>query len=93
MIRESDQSHVGIYLLEGGEHTGALDNIHGTDRAPGDGGGVTLGEDGDGATIDHELPVSGGDLTLVLTMGRVIPEKMPPVSTWYDRISLVQNCM
>ena len=93
MIRLSGRSQVSIYLLEGGEHPSALDNIHGADRAPRDGGGVTLGEDGDGATIDHELPVSGGDLTLVLSMGGVIPEKMPLVNTSYDRISLAQNCM
>ena len=74
MIRLSGRSQVSIYLLEGGEHTSALDNVHGADRAPGDGGGITLGEDGDGATINHELPVSGRDLTLVLAMGRVIPE-------------------
>ena len=87
----SGQSRAGNYLLEGGEHTSTLDDVNGADRAPGDGGGVTLGEDGDGATIDHELPVSGGDLTLVLSMGRVIPDIMPRVTICYDRISLAQK--
>ena len=93
MINLSGQSRAGVYLLEGGEDTSALDDVYGADRAPGDGGGVTLGEDGDGATIDHELPVSGGDLTLVLSMGRVIPDIMPPVNTCYGTCSLAQKCI
>ena len=71
---------VGPGLLEGGEHPGALHHVHGPHAAPGDGGGVTLGEDGDGATINHQLAIGGGDLALVLAVSRVIPE-MPLVNT------------
>merc|ERR1719464_1813032 len=70
---------VGPGLLEGGEHPGALHHVHGPHAAPGDGGGVTLGEDGDGATINHQLAIGGGDLALVLTMSRVILEHIDHV--------------
>ena len=65
---------VGPGLLQGGKHSCALHHIHCPDTGPGDGGGVTLREDSDGATINHQLTISSGDLTLVLAVSRVIPE-------------------
>ena len=64
---------MGPGLLQGGEHPSALHHIHGPDTGPGDGGGVTLREDSDGATINHQLTISSRDLTLVLAVSGVIP--------------------
>ena len=68
-------------LLQGCEHPSALHHIHGPHAAPGDGGGVTLREHGDGAAVNNELAVNGRDLALVLTVGRIIPEKSYVVET------------
>ena len=60
-------------LLQSGEHSGGLHNVLGPDRAPGDGGGIPLTEDGDGVTVNHQLPVHCRHLSLVLTVGGVVP--------------------
>lgn len=63
---------VGGGLVDGGEDTGGLDNVVSTRRAPGDVGGVTLGEDGDLLAVDNELAVLGGDLALEDTVSGVV---------------------
>lgn len=61
-------------LLDGGEDTGGLDNVVGTDRAPGDGRGVFLTEDGDGLAVDDELTVLGLDGALEAAVYGVVLE-------------------
>ena len=84
---------VGTSLLEGRKYPGALHHVHGAHGAPWDGGGVALGEHGDGPTVHHQLPVSGGDLALVLAMGGVIPDTSSLVKTQKGGLSLAQSFM
>ena len=62
-------------LLQGGEHPGGLNNVGGAHGAPGNGGRVSLTEDSDGVAVNNKLPVNCGHLSLVLTVGGVIPEQ------------------
>ena len=51
-------------LLDGGEDSGGLNDVGSADGAPGDGGGVLLGEDGDLVALDDKLAVADLDVAL-----------------------------
>src|SRR3989304_5422191 len=53
---------------------GRLDDDRGTDVAPFQVGGLTLGGDADRATIDHQFAVLDLHGALELPVGRVVPE-------------------
>ena len=61
-------------LLDGGEDTGGLDDVGGADGAPGDGGGVLLGEDGDLVALDDKLAVADLDMALEAAVDGVVLE-------------------
>jgi len=65
---------VKLSLLLGGEDTGGLDDVVGTGLAPGDGGGVTLREEGDLLAVDGQTFTSNLNGTLELAVGAVIAE-------------------
>lgn len=65
---------VGGGLLGGGEDTGRLDDVLGTSVLPGDGGRVPLGVELDGLTVDDKVVALNLDVTLELTVGRVVLE-------------------
>lgn len=69
-------------LLLSGEDTGGLDNVGGTGLAPGDGSGVTLGEEGDLLAVDDETVLNVLDLTLELTVGGVVLEHVGLCRRW-----------
>jgi hypothetical protein len=60
---------VGRGLVNGGEDTGRLDDVVGTGSTPLDLGRVTLGVDVDGSSVDDELSVLVGSLSLELSVG------------------------
>ena len=55
-------------LLLGQEQARGLDDILSAHFGPGQVGGVTLGEHGDGLAVDHDVIALGGDLTLELAV-------------------------
>lgn len=59
-------------LLGGGEDTGGLDNVLGTSLGPGDVGGVTLGVEADELAVDLDAILGAFDVTLELTVLRVV---------------------
>lgn len=61
-------------LLGGGEDTSGLDDVGSASGAPGDGSGVTLGEEANLLAVDDEALVVGLDGTLEATVGAVILE-------------------
>lgn len=65
---------VSSSLLGGGEDTSGLDNVLGAGVLPGNGGRVTLGVELDSVAVDLEVLTVLGNLTLEVTVGRVILE-------------------
>lgn len=65
---------VGGGLLVGGEDTGGLNDVLGALLGPGDGGGVTLGVEGDLLAVDNEVLAVDLDVTLEDTVGGVVLE-------------------
>ena len=61
-------------LLHGGEDTAGFHYILSTSIAPFDFGGISLLEDGDGASIDDKLPVLSLHGAMELAMGGIILE-------------------
>ena len=72
-------------LLDGGEDTGGLDDVVGTDGAPWDRGGVLLSEDGDGLAVHDELAVDSGDVTLEAAVDGVVLEHVD-LDLRYDQL-------
>ena len=66
-------------LLGDGEDTSGLNNVGGTSSSPGDGSGVTLGEDRDGLSVDDQLAVLGLDITVPPAVGGVVLEHVDHV--------------
>lgn len=64
--------NVGRGFLGGGEDTGGLDDIVGTDLPPRDLGGVSLGEDGNGLAVYDKLSVLCSDVTLEEAVSGVV---------------------
>lgn len=65
---------VGRGLLGGGEDTGGLDDVLGALLGPRDGGGVTLGVEGNLLAVDDQVLAGDLDLTLEETVGGVVLE-------------------
>lgn len=51
-----------------------FDNVLGADRRPGNGGGVTLGEDLDSLAVDYEVTTLGLDRTIEAAVDGVVLE-------------------
>ena len=66
-------------LFGSGEDTSGLDDVLGTDGSPGDVGGVTLGKDLDGLSLDPELAILGLDGALEATVDGVVLEHVDHV--------------
>ena len=65
---------VGRGLLSGGKDTSGLNNVGGASLRPGDSSGVPLGVEADLLAVDNEVLAIDGDVTLELTVLRVILE-------------------
>lgn len=61
-------------LFGGGEHTSGLDNVVCASFTPGDLGGVLLGVEFYGLAVDDKVVTLDLDVTLELTVSRVILE-------------------
>ena len=66
-------------LVDGGEDTSGLDDVLGTDGSPGDVGGVTLGKDLDGLSLDPELAILGLDGALEAAVNGIVLEHVDHV--------------
>ena len=66
-------------LFGSGEDTSGLDDVLGADGSPGDVGGVTLGKDLDGLSLDPELAILGLDGALEATVDGVVLEHVDHV--------------
>ena len=59
-------------LLLGQEQAGRLDDILGAHLGPGQIGGITLGGNGDGLAVDHDVVALGIDVTVELAVHGVV---------------------
>ena len=74
-------------LLHGGEHTSGLHNIFSTSITPFDVGGILPLENGNGLSIDDELPVISLDCAFELAMSTIILEHVDHVIEVNERIT------
>jgi hypothetical protein len=69
-------SQVSLALVDGGEHTGGLNNVVGSRGSPFDVGRIPLSKDIDGVAVDNELAILGLNGTLEFTVGGVILQEI-----------------
>src|SRR5699024_3967857 len=70
---------VALGLLLGQEQAGGLHHVLSADLAPGQVGGVALGEDGDLLAVDHDGVLGGGNLALELAVHGVVLQHISQV--------------
>jgi hypothetical protein len=63
-----------VVLVDGGEYTGGLDDVVGTDRAPRDVSRIPLSVHGDGFALNPELAILGLDGSIEPSMDGIILE-------------------